>query len=177
MNENISPEEKLLRLIKTQKRTTLSAPKPNRKKPRRINFNLLLIASLVYLSVTFAYPLFSPKQIRLPKPDAASTIKEETGPRPYQFYSQALSKRQLFSSAAANQSTDNSIAIEANSIKDISLIGIISGDNPQAIIEDKLAQKTYYLTTGQFAGDFQVENIGNGKISLISKGQRYELFM
>jgi type II secretory pathway component PulC len=60
-------------------------------------------------------------------------------------------------------------------MKEINLLGVISGANPQAVIEDKKSGKTYYVTEGQMIGDFQVEEIGYGKIILNYNGQKFEL--
>lgn len=61
------------------------------------------------------------------------------------------------------------------SIQDLSLMGIISGDNPQAAIQDKKTQKVYYVSKGESVADFLIEDIQDGKIILGYKGQRYEL--
>jgi hypothetical protein len=64
-----------------------------------------------------------------------------------------------------------------DSVRDIGLVAILSGDNPQAALEDKSSQKVYYVTPGQFIGDIQVEAIKEGKVLLNDKGTRYELFL
>ncbi len=60
-------------------------------------------------------------------------------------------------------------------IQDLNLLGIVSGDNPQAIIEDKKSQKTYFLKKGDFLGDFELKDIQKGKVILDLSGQQFEL--
>jgi hypothetical protein len=61
--------------------------------------------------------------------------------------------------------------------KDLSLMGIISGENPQAVIEDKKGQQTLYLTKGQFISDMRVADIQENKVILEYRGKRVELHL
>jgi type II secretory pathway component PulC len=65
----------------------------------------------------------------------------------------------------------------AEIISQYNLSGIVSGDNPKAIIEDKKSQKSYFLREGESAGDLTVEKIGAGKVSLDYKGEKFELVL
>ncbi|MCM8789708.1 MAG: hypothetical protein NC916_01615, partial [Candidatus Omnitrophica bacterium] len=67
--------------------------------------------------------------------------------------------------------------IDLEATKDLKLLGIIFGDNPQAIIEDAKNQKTYYLNREQSIGDFIVEDIRDGKVILDYQGQKFELYL
>lgn len=209
MKDNVSPEEKLLRLIRGQKKSPLPAlsegrlntPLPvkmqggviNQKRNFKfekylpqLNLNNLIIIGLVvaslYLLSAFIYPLLVSKKTILSteKPsDEITESKESVKPdeiKPYDFYNQGIKNKQIFGAGAATQLTQESGAtVGANLIKDINLLGVISGANPQAIIEDKKSQKTYYVNKGQMIGEFQVEDIGEGKIILNYGGQKFEL--
>ncbi len=202
MKENISPEEKLLRLIRGDKKPSPAdaAPKDSavavktadalglKPSPLRLRVNYALInkyipvifmVSLLYLAAAFIYPFVGLKNIRVPDVSEEKSVEPRTAheqtSRPYEAYLEASQGRQLFGSGPAQEIGAPTIKGEAESIKDISLVGIISGENPQAIISDNKTQQTYYLSKGQFVGEFQVEEIQEGKIILNSKGQRYEL--
>lgn len=151
----------------------------------RLNTNILILIGLVtsslYLLSAFAYPLFvTKKTIFLPeKPldnltETKEAIKQEEI-KPYDFYTQGIKTKQIFGAASAQLTQESAVTVGANLIKDINLLGVISGDSPQAVIEDKKSQKTYYVTKGQLIGEFQVEDIGGGKIILNYSGQRFEL--
>ena len=80
----------------------------------------------------------------------------------------------MFNNAGTSQPA---IAANVDLLKDITLVGIITGANPQAVIEDKKSLKNYYVTKGQFIGQMQVEDIQEGKIIINYKGQKYELYL
>jgi len=216
MKDSISPEEKLLKLIKgSNNAPAAEAPRQannnsaRENKAGRGNINplpglknllnslgepgliwayimkampFMFIASVIYLVSVFVYPWFGLKKIKLPDV-SKEKIEEPLSPRreenkPFEFYSREMQGRQLFiahtgSSGAAGQPQP----VSGDLIKDINLIGIISGENPQAVIEDKKTKKSYYLSKGQFIGDFQVEDIQEGKIILNYNGTRYELYI
>lgn len=199
MKDNILPEEKLLKLIRANRKikdttmpvASVAAQKESRKFPSinlpRIpsgrTIKLVFFTSLCYLIISLAHPIFALKKIKLPQIDTKekTVIKKEILPasvaiKPYEFYSLAIKQRKIFSSAALDLEKPIGIA-SADLIKDINLVGIISGEPPQAIIEDKKAQKTYYLTKGQFIGELQLEGILEGKIILNYEGQNYELYL
>lgn len=202
MKDNISPEEKLLRLIRGSKKTdALKNPavitgqgRPEIKPAREILpkkylsvlslKKIALVASgvsFLYLIATFIQPIFSSKEIKLPELSKDEIVETQAGskisPRPFEFYLKGVQGRQIFSSAETTQAKATVGEIDSDLIKDISLVGIISGDNPQAIIEDKKSQKTYYVNKGQFLNGFQVEDIQSGKIILNRQGQRFELYL
>ncbi len=202
MKDNVSPEEKLLRLIRGQKKqdapepatvTAITNIKPGFKLVKAYSienflnfFNarkvviLCLAASCLYLAYSFIYPSVGLKQISAPQlakgkiTEPEKQVKEEG--KPYEYYLEGIKSRQIFSNQAIQQEAPRS-AVNAEMIKDLNLIGIISGENPQAIIEDKKNQKTFYLSKGQSISEFKVEDIQEGKVVLSYQGQRYELYL
>lgn len=204
MKENSLPEEKLLRLIRGKKKPEVAVagmagktafknnfklsfaiPEPVRNlvTPRRIIFVLLVFACL-YLAYTFVSPALESKNINLPKARDSESLaisdKETKGEtKPFESYLEGIKGKQIFSTVTTStpDTTLQQAAVNAEKIKDITLMGVISGDNPQAIIEDKKLQKTFYLNPGQFIGDFKVEEIQEGKVVLSYNGQKYELYL
>ncbi|MBI4972424.1 MAG: hypothetical protein HZC16_01225 [Candidatus Omnitrophica bacterium] len=193
MKNNITPEEKLLQLIKSGERT-----KPRLKNlkvlpliPKYFNFIYaqklllgLLAISFIWLITVFLYPWVGLKKIKLPvvKEGGALEVKLEPGAerKSSEFYLPGLPKREIFASSLTPTMRPEEIpplAQNLDLIKNINLVGIISGENPQAVIEDKNTQKTFYLSKGQFMGEFQVKEIKEGKVILDYKGQSYELYM
>jgi type II secretory pathway component PulC len=212
LKDNLSPEEKLLKLIRGDKKVKPSgaagAPSVGQSKAEpaqavlksgKINFFqvfrgtyftrdlgrkiifISVLVSLIYLVFVFIYPLVALNKIDLPvvreteKVEISEAGKKEA--KPYEYYLNGMQARPLFGNASGQQGETEALAIatEASSIKDINLVGVIMGDSPQAVIEDKKAQKTYYLIQGQFIGDFQVEEIMSGKVILNYHGQKFEL--
>jgi len=215
MREHISPEEKLLRLIKgkaaklktTPQGTAVSTgskqqPVTGSLKPgfglsfketlrsfEQIFFSRLgirtvlwtsFILACVYLIFALLYPLFGLRAITLPKVDSRQTaeiLPAAQKEKPFEYYAQAAAGKQIFGSATAVESTVAATRGSAELIKDFNLIGVVSGENPQAVIEDRKAQKSFTVTRGQFVGEFQVEDIQEGRVILSYQGQRFELSM
>ncbi len=58
-----------------------------------------------------------------------------------------------------------------------SLVAVLNGANPQAIIADKKNDRTHYLYKGQSIGDVKVQEIEDKKVILNHKGRTFELFL
>ncbi len=204
MSDNLLPEEKLLRLIRGNKNNDISLNKVikepiidskpavkyagnpwARKFSGFLNINTILravfIAACLYLIISFIYPWAGLQELKPSQvtPDKFSGFKEEQARdiKPYEFYSESVKKRPIFTSPdkQENYKQPAAKAVTQDLLKDMVLLGIVSGENPQAIIEDKNTQKTYYLSKGQFIGEFQVTDIREGKIILDFNGQVVEL--
>ncbi|MBU4589584.1 MAG: hypothetical protein KKG01_01515 [Candidatus Omnitrophica bacterium] len=60
-------------------------------------------------------------------------------------------------------------------LKDLTLLGIITGEDNQAIIEDKKTKKTQFLYKGDSIGDLKVIDIKDSEVMLDYNGERIEL--
>ncbi len=207
MKENNLPEEKLLKLIRGQKNfssTTDKKPLNNNDfekiqpaiedaiqwfsfanlsfaQIQRILWAVFLL-SCIYLIGVFTYPLMGLEKVKVravtpesfKEPQAELNIET----KPYEFYLNGIKGRQIFkNNIVSAENPESAKPVNADVTKDITLIGVVQGDNPQAIIEDKKNQKTYYLTKGQFIGEFQVEEIEENKVIINYKGQKFELYL
>lgn len=198
MKDKILPEERLLRLIRDKKKpsfTPEAAPpstpevakvKRMRTPEVRVDYRLInrllaitLIISCIYLAAVYLYPLVGLKKISLPPAAVENIAERETpekdAPKALAAYLAVAGGRNIFGSPVSQENGISAVKGEAESIKEISLVGIISGDAPEAIIEDKRTQQTYTLSKGQSIGEFQVEEILEGRVILSSRGRRYEL--
>lgn len=213
MKDDISPEERLLKLIRSPKKQNIQdlsggkkpplAPavldlKPARKAPLLpsiqkyfsfIYFQKIITLVFIISGIFFIFSFISPR-IGFKKNDLPSLAEEKiTGPeiefkkeevRPYEFYLEGVKGRQIFTSSSQPETqaaTAASVQVNADLIKDMNLVGIISGEPSQAIIEDKKVNKTYYVTKGDSIGEFQVEDIGEGRVTLNYHEHRYELYL
>lgn len=202
MKDSSSPEDKLLRLIRNPKKpsdvqsqkakvqksktslsASLTAPANTVKSGNFFNlrriFLWLFIACGIYLISAVVYPWIALRNLRLPEISEKSTEEKrlaKDAARPLKEYLQSVKGRRIFSGAAIQGASLINVA-NIDLMRDINLVGIISGENPQAVIEDKKAQKTYYVTEGQFIGEMQVEDIQEGKIIINYAGQKYELYI
>jgi len=189
MKDNVSPEEKLLHLIRGPKKAEKNFRKPflrTQKYPAyekaRKGLLIVFIASSAYLLISLCYPFFAPKNSTLPKIAPSNNKEEKILPakaaKPYEYYSEAINNKQIFSGQPAQSEQNNPAILTGNDfLKDMNLVGIVNGNNPQAIIEDKKMQKTYYVSKNQIIGQCMIEDIQDGKVILDYNGQKYELYL
>ena len=197
MKENMLPEEKLLKLIrKDAKEQSAEVPAPaSQKKPVfgslrrayvsllnvRFAVMLLFVVSFVYFMAEVIYSFAGLKKISavFAPPDKGGGTGAPALPdlKPFQYYLDGIANRQVFKAAYAGNTESPLSAAGSESIRDFSLVGIISGDNPQAIIQENKTQKTYYLNKGQAIAEYTIEDVLSDKVILNAGGQRYELFL
>ena len=96
------------------------------------------------------------------EPGAALLPKTES----LEDYSKTFAGQNMFGPAPANKKT----AAES-SLSNLALVGILLGDNPQAILEDKTTQMIYYLSKNQTVSGMTVEDIQEKKVVLKYKGE------
>jgi hypothetical protein len=97
----------------------------------------------------------------------------------YSYYSNRMKGKSLFrgGSYMPGGSQEGPAQADEAPAGSLGLVGIVPGPSPQAIIEDKKAQKTVYLTKGQSAEDIAVEDIKDGKVFVDYKGKKLTLFL
>ena len=221
--EFISPEEKLLRLIRGERKPKNKAlPLPEKEKavphegdsgaaavaPRRkiappVQFkgggdyvkaiNITLITVLVIIAAVLLIDIIS---FNLKRPAYVSEIARETGGRP-QPQTQPATPAQANTSPPVAENPDNSGLLASkdlfktspvqgapaarvpqasyDKLKDFTLMGIIAGDKPQAILEDGKNKKTYFLYKGDSVDNIKVEDIQEDKVILTINGEQLEL--
>lgn len=202
MKDNITPEERLLKLIRKEgKHHAIAAKDGQSPSKRALGFPIgmffssrfflmhakqfiaiLVFASSLYCGYAFLYPILGMKKIKLPEitPLLHGAAKDESSlvTKPLESYTEEFKGRQIFQNPLTEDTAKGSQkSPEADLLNDFSLIGIVSGENPQAIIEDKKNQKTYYVSKGQSIGAFKVEGIHEGKVILGYQGNTYDLYL
>ncbi len=60
-------------------------------------------------------------------------------------------------------------------LEDLSLVGISWDKEPQAMIESKEAEQTYFLKKGEFLNNLKIERIYRNKVILSYEGEEAEL--
>lgn len=158
---DVSPEEKLLDVIKKQQGKMRL--KKELKFFTKINFilvgliTLILIAFLIdiftanHKTSKIGVDLSAQSEIILAAKDQEALYEEE----PVAIEKPPISKEDM--------------------IKDLNLMGIITGDNNQAIIEDKKTSKTFFLYEGDILEEFKVYDIKESSVILDYKGEKTEL--
>lgn len=203
--EYSSPEEKLLRLIRGEKKPKdkvlprdegqrtaappqkrIAAPQPKVGSDYIRFVNIGLIAVLVVIAgalLADAINFRSKRQAYVaetaPKPAEEPTPQPQPQPpSDVSGNSDALISRDLFRppiAAPANNAANIIAQPSYEKLKDLSLKGIIAGDKPQAIIEDEKNKKSYFLYKGESVNDIKVEDIQTDRVILRVNGEVLEL--
>lgn len=148
----------------------------------RLNKGLLLICCLLIAGVTAAIKSLqrSHSEIdadnELPLENAYSP--EELKVKPFSYYAGLISKKDLFKMMVEVRKEMPKAAAQAGPLEllsNYSLSGVVSGESPQAIIEDKKSRKTYFLNKGQYLGEFRIDDVIEGKVIFDFNGQKFEL--
>jgi hypothetical protein len=120
-----------------------------------------------------------PHLLELNSNNAAQIAKTEEAlglKRAVSYYLEKAMKRDLF---RMGKNADLSVrgpsdkAIEAT--KHLKLVGISWSDNPDAMIEDSKALRTFFVKRGQMIGDVKIEAIFKDKVILNYSGEDIEL--
>ena len=210
--KELSPEAKLLKLIKTGSglkadperltgsgerygispvknifshlNTLFSKFTPIALFKNRIRMSLIFVIAicLVYLCFSFYGRKETKLEMYVPQPVSNTNVNvtrpdDKLAVKPYSYYSEDIGKKELFGSSVSQAESQQGQASFVQASGDFNLIGIVWGDNPQAIIEDNKNQKTYFLNKGSFIGDYQVQEIEQGRVRLDLKGQKLDLFL
>ncbi len=207
MPEEFSPEEKLLKLIRGEKKeevrpaskTQLRAhanQKPAKEEKRNhlkfVNFGLLavLITAVLILFVDVVSnklkgPISVPSHNEVTLRGSAVSSEDnnssaaQTKHSGPSSHSDTIVRQELFKSQAPETQAQYDKFPQAGSdvLKSYTLKGIIAGENPQAIIEDVKNQKTYFLNKGQTLNNIQVEDILKDSVIVSIDGQKFELVL
>ena len=98
--------------------------------------------------------------------------------RPFSYYEGVLRRRNVFAALkiGRGEGTVAKRPIRLGELAaDLSVSGIFFDQNPQAVIQDRGRNKTYFVTEGQYIDDILVKKIERGKVVLTYKGEEMEL--
>ena len=179
------------RAFSFRKRAAKKKTAGKRPGPGIAEVNKALIAATV---VVFVYVVFdavaSARNLQRPpnfaplKEMKANTGKESVAPlEETSYYLQKVSSRDIFregkkKEAAPVQSAPAAVDLTetAEAIQGLALVGISWSSNPDAIIEDKAKQRTYFVKRGQDVGDgVKVEAIFKDHVVVTYQDREYEL--
>lgn len=209
MESNISPEEKLLRLIRGRtkkgpdKKNLAGSPvlqktkiSPGFLNPLKkllkskfkniLDFRFLNIFLVLLLITFFAYSVFNivkPTGGRVNHISETVTSDKEgqqikiNQPKDYGYYYRQFSKRDIFN--APSIADDANAPATGVSLKDATknfrLVGIILDKQPQAVIEDKTTNTTYFLGKGENLNNLKVKEILESKVIVVYGTEEIEL--
>jgi len=142
---------------------------------------LAAVILFLYLSADFMLRRLDLKQFtKKAAAQKARSFEQNVTPevRPFLYYLEMVQRRDIFApiklKSAENPEDETKKAL-ATMIKDLKLVGISWGKDPEVIIEDTKANKTYFLRAGDSISSFKINVILKDKVILESEGQKMEL--
>ncbi len=167
----------------------LQAKRIKFRRPLRSLNRLLLFVTLIFISITFYKLKFHKERLLEIKPatiaDSDATVP--SGPiantQPFEYYSDVVSKRDIFSLEAENPppvATENAVVAQPQkSLTDLTsslkLVGIVLSGEPEAIFENLQTQETVFLRKGDQINEVKIEEIHEGVVTLSNAGQKIDV--
>ena len=152
--------------------------------------NRILVIVLILLTRYLGYSILFPVHRRVDlylenagiSTEAMDIVKRSSEPlrsetQSYAQYSKAIKGKRLFSAPFIEEEEAEKDEPGIDIASRFNLVGIIAGDDPQAIIEDKQDKKTHYLLQGQVINEVSVVSISEGKVVLGYKGKEIMLVL
>lgn len=199
----ILPEDKLLRLIKGNRGGEIPAGAGASEQPPSdfvinrsgtdLNFRFSFLHLKICMAVVLAFAaalfmknlFFPPYTQTITLEPAVARPLPETAPgtadMPLESYLAGTETRAIFNTNTENPAegiaTANEQAMLSELMADLNLMGVISGADPQAIIEDKKNQRTFYLKKEQYLGKLRVIDIQENKVTMDYNGKQAELHL
>lgn len=104
-----------------------------------------------------------------PKPEVSTEKSPQPKPAtPFEQYEKLIREKSIFVEKPKGKSKNKvSTAVTLREMtKDLRLVGIVPGDEPQVIVEDRHTGQTLFLKKGEMIGDIEITDILSGKIIL-----------
>lgn len=160
----VTPEEKLLNVIKK------AQGKMKLKKDLHVftKVNFILIGLIVLILIIFLVDVLTAPSYRGPELEA--DLPEQVTLPVVKNLDRELEDIEIDIRGSSKVS-------KGEMLQDLSLLGVITGDDNQAIIEDKKTKRTFFLYKGDSFREFKVDDIKEGSVTLDYQGERIELKM
>lgn len=136
-----------------------------------------LVAIILYFLIDiFLIPSKEIARLEEEMVEKAPAKIKEVEIEPYSYYSKELASKEIFKPLVKEEEKELRPEIPPEElIGNLSLLGIVSGEHPQAIIEDKKQKKSFFLREGQSAGGIFLKRIDDDSITVIYRGEEFNL--
>jgi len=160
-----TPEGKLLNLIRNDQ----SKSKIGKDLKIFTKINIILVGIIGVVAIIFIADVFIFKEKPIDSPVVTDTRVKvpETPPKAPKIQPEPIAEK-------IEEPPIKKISRE-DILGNLNLLGIITGDNNQAIIEDKTLKKTYFLYKGDSFGGLKVYDIKENVVILDYNGEKIEL--
>ena len=195
--DRISPEEKLLGLIRNNKAGKKEeekeiAPLVEKKKKgaaRKLVFTrphlkpvLIVVIILLFGVMGYESSFKTSDRNRIDSLGRKEKPRKMAGEeplvlRPYSYYSQEIEGKSIFSPLVIEKTATTISRGEKieELVKNYRLKGVIVGEKPEAFIEDIQAHRTFTVTIGDTVGKLGVKDIKEGRVTFSYEEETYDL--
>lgn len=133
---------------------------------------LLLVCAIVYTVFTYIHYYKTkteiPGEVEIEK--GGELLEDTPTPPALSHYTDVLGRRQMFKLYEAPKPKPVGPPKPKITLQQLlagyTFIGVIFGDVPQAIVEEKRTGQSFYLTAGQYLGEIKIEKIDRGRITV-----------
>jgi len=145
----------------------------------RVLFGVFAALLIYFLVDYFFAPPVEIQPARMEELDIAGSIRKKPVMNDYSYYEKEVRGKDVFKpiiKEAPKEDEADDEEIE-NIIANLSLLGVISGETPQAIIQDNRKKKTFFMNAGDSLGEVELKEISEaeGTVLLIYKGRQFNL--
>ena len=201
MEPEVSSEEKLLKLIrkknasagpkkvfdrkKNEKPVSSIAGKANFDAAKFINGMLLLIVLAVGMYIVWhgAQSGLNKNDLILEEVAAVPEVETETPveAKPLSYYEEIVAQRDIFNTSfqktapTTGPQTTTQTVQPVNPLQNVTLVGVVMDDEPQAIIHNQNTNETFFLKKGESTDGVVVENIVEEKVTVQFQGESIDL--
>jgi len=146
---------------------------------KRLNTVLFAMLILIILYIFIAIFFIPTKEITVTGIDEKRHARsvDEIEVRPYSYYSRGMGSKKVFRPTITQEQTKKfkPEILSEEIIGNLTLLGIVTGEMPQAIIEDKKLKKNFFLKEGQSAGGVLLKKIDDGSVTVVYRGEEFNL--
>ncbi|MDO9464285.1 MAG: hypothetical protein Q7J67_03210 [bacterium] len=202
---NFHPEDRLLRLIRGEKKEQTGSRELVKFSVRSdrlkqvlsilktkpvMSINQILSVVVFVLLIYAAYIWIRPgtsEEILIPSSRVVSLKSIEKKQQidlkiqnlePSSFYSSMAKKRNLFKQLTASPVILPEVGIDMKQlVKDLNLVGIVLDESPQAIIENGKTKSVHYVNEGSTVGELKVSKISESSVTLSYGTETIDLFL
>ena len=153
-----------------------------------LHINGVLFAAIVVSSGYITYSVLTEKNyfyeaeiLDITRFSESSYKKAQRKQKDYSLFLQQIKNRNIFASPQRRSSAP-AAGIDRTKInkiiENLQLVGVIAGEEPKVVIEDKKAQKSFYLKEGEsFSENIIVEKIEKNSVLINCYGETFELYL
>ena len=163
-----TPEEKLLNLIRKDQ----SKARIGRDLKIFTKVNIILIGIIGAVAIIFLADVFIFKN--KPSEELAADLDAKI-PKTQPMAIEKIEANDVIEQSKPDKDINIKKISKEEIMGNLNLLGIITGDNNQAIIEDKTLKKTFFLYKGDSLGELKVYDIKDSVVILEYKGEKIEL--